>query len=282
VWVVTRNEGIHIRDKQGAIIGRIGKDEGLPPSDRGAMLHPIEPGRVLAVGSLGLHERAWCAMLDIRGDRPTVNVFHTARRVLTRDDDKDRHALDPGIVFRPHWIHAYDDGGDGITRKILIGRYAQTHEARRRPLCIELPSLAVSVSDWELSFADHFTSAAYASYKGDMLEAGDFHALWLKPPGKVWPGGEQWKHWCVSRNREGVKNGGLKKVFLRHDGWLYVPGLIWFRLDPKTMSQEKLTPDRLRPPYNNFRYFGVSAHFGLVAWKHRGPYYRVDVLGPAE
>ena len=253
VWVVTREKGISIWNENGVVIGRIG-ESGRPaaraiaarccvPSNRAMSWPPVRWGSTHAPGA------PWSTFAD---ERPEVNVFHTARRVISRGDDPDEYASDTGIVFQPHWIHEYDDGVDDGKRRVLIGRYAQTSEGKRRPLCIELPSLEVSVGEWDLTMADHLSSPSYASHNGDLLEAGDFQVTWLKAQGKTWPNGKSWRHACVPRNSGGVKNGGLRKVIVPYNGWLYVPGLMWFRIDPKTMREEKLTPGRLRPPHNGF------------------------------
>jgi hypothetical protein len=276
VWVAAHDTGIVTLNADGNRIHRLGPEQGLPPFERGAMLHPIEPGRVVAVGSLGLHARAWCAVLDVNGARPTVHVFHTARRVLG-ENEKAEYALDPELVFKPHWIHEVASGAGGERRTLLIGRYARTVDARRRPLQIEWPSLRVSVSDLELGMADLYTSAAYFSQGGDILEAGRFHVLRYPPGGNAGPAGKTNQKYCVPRNREGVENGGLLQMLVPHEGWLYVPGLKWFRLDPETLREELLTPERLSAPYSDLLYAGVSAHYGLIAWKNFGVIYKLTV-----
>lgn len=62
IWVATRSRGIWLLDTSGRIVVKIGSESGLPPSEKGLRLCPIEPGRILAVGSFGPHKRGWCIL----------------------------------------------------------------------------------------------------------------------------------------------------------------------------------------------------------------------------
>jgi hypothetical protein len=51
------------------------------------------------------------------------------------------------------------------------------------------------------------------------------------------------------------------------DGWVYIPGYHWWRLNPDTLAAQKLTranlPDSYTFPLGDI---GISNHFGLIAW----------------
>ena len=63
-------------------------------------------------------------------------------------------------------------------------------------------------------------------------------------------------------------NWSLAQQLVRHENWVYCPGEIWFRIDPATWTVEGLgggTPPNPWTLQGRFHY-GVSAHYGLVAW----------------
>ena len=80
-------------------------------------------------------------------------------------------------------------------------------------------------------------------------------------PGKKWPDGNNARRCC--------SNGGLCRCLLPYNGWLYVPGDCWCRINPETFAEEMLVPGRLPPKYS-LNLFAVSAHYGLVAWSLSG------------
>ncbi|MEA3210301.1 MAG: hypothetical protein QOE70_3358 [Chthoniobacter sp.] len=277
LWIGTRRSGVWRLDAEGRVTLKVGSDLGLPPADKGIRLYVVAPGKVCAIGSFGEHERAWCAMIETQ-PKPAVKVFHTATRVLTDADDRKADSTkDPDMVFTPAWVHLYEDA-EGQHNRLWVGRYGQTHPCRKTPLEIDLETLQVRLAPITLTDADMRSSAAYYSSKGTLLEAGDFDVAQIAPAGTTFADGKKRRAICVPRNKEGTANGGLGKILLPRDGFVYVPGVMWFRIDPQTMQTEQLTPDRLPSPGSDFHHFAVSAHYGLMGWSYRGDkFYQITI-----
>lgn len=68
----------------------------------------------------------------------------------------------------------------------------------------------------------------------------------------------------------------LRPLLLKYDGAIYNPGAHWRRIDPQTWRVERLTGSEL-PAELQFEHYGVSAHYGLVAWELGGRFYRVSI-----
>ncbi|MCI0682522.1 MAG: hypothetical protein L0Y71_10480 [Gemmataceae bacterium] len=273
VWIATRNDGLWVVDRSGTIVARIGAKEGLPPRERGVMLLPLAPGKVCAVGTSGDRGHAWCALATQPESGPaTVHVFHRCTRVWASEDEgkENDFARDPAITFRPHWMHLYQRG-KGKDPLILVGRYAATHAGRHIPLTINPKTLEVGVADFQTYFADHRVSDAYFSTNGRLFEAGSFSTHLLQP-GPADP------------NRPKVfattNNGMIRPHLLPYNGKLYLAGGLWFEIDPRTLTERQLTPQRLPGQYEGIRRHGVSTHYGLIGWddwNREGIFYQITV-----
>lgn len=273
VWIATRNDGLWVLDRSGKIVARIGAKEGLPPCEHRIMLLPLAAGKVCAVGAHGDLGNAWCAMVTQPESGPgRVHVFHRCTRVWASEDEgKERDfARDPEITFRPHWMHLYQRG-KSLDPLILVGRYAATHGGRQIPLTINPKTLEVGVADFQTYFADHRESDAYYSTAGRLFEAGSFgtHLLQPKP---------------ADPNRYKVfaptNNGMIQPHLLPYNGKLYLAGGLWFEIDPQTLTQRQLTPDRLPNQFEGLRHHGVSTHYGLIGWTdwdQEGIFYQIKV-----
>lgn len=264
IWIGTRRAGLWVVDPQSLqVIVKIGEEAGLPPSNRTMMLHPADPGRVCVIGAFGEHSRAWCALVSWTGDAAHVKVFHEATHVPTGEIPRRESPAEPDVhlVFEPAWLHEYDSGED--RRYLLVGRDAPTLEGRSRPLLIDLDLLDVRSFGHTLAHANHRYSSSYYSREGQLLEASEFHIVHRPPPGETLPGGEDWRYLCTNVTRTGL----IRKQILSFDGWLYVPGICWFRLHPDTFDEEMLVPGRLPNEYSMKR-FSVSVHYGLLAWSN--------------
>lgn len=128
---------------------------------------------------------------------------------------------------------------------------------------IDLDLLDVRSFGHTLAHANHRYSSSYYSREGQLLEASEFHIVHRPPPSEKLPGGEDWRHLCTNVTRTGL----IRKQILSFDGWLYVPGICWFRLHPDTFDEEMLVPGRLPNEYSMKR-FSVSVHYGLLAWSN--------------
>jgi hypothetical protein len=145
IWVSIPKEGIWILDTSGQIVAKIGPENGLPPAERGLLLHFIEAGRMFAVGSFGRFGRGWCAVVEFKNTEASVNVFHEAKRVPVKTDDKKEVERDPFVVFKPYWIRE----GQREGRRTLFIRRCEKKYSRHPliyPLKVDLDTLDVSIA----------------------------------------------------------------------------------------------------------------------------------------
>jgi hypothetical protein len=69
-------------------------------------------------------------------------------------------------------------------------------------------------------------------------------------------------------------------LFDPDDGYLYSIGVFWYRVKLSTLTAERLTSTQMPAPYDDCRNFGVSAHYGMVAWL-RGALRRISIAESA-
>ena len=50
------------------------------------------------------------------------------------------------------------------------------------------------------------------------------------------------------------------------DGWIYLAGTKWWRIDSKTLTAQRLTTQPLPKQYYEGMHYGVSSLFGIIAW----------------
>src|SRR5262249_37932344 len=95
------------------------------------------------------------------------------------------------------------------------------------------------------------------SLEGKLLEAGSFatHLLVPKPADPEKP-----------KAFAQTNNGMIKPHFLPHAGKLYLAGGLWFEIDPQTLKERRLTPERLPNEFESLHCHGVSTHYGLIGW----------------
>lgn len=276
VWIATIREGIWIVQPDGSIERKISQSDGLPNISKAIMLYAEKPGQVIAVGSFGSHSQAWCSRIALtEGSKVKCRVFHKATRVAQPGEKREDLEDNPNLCFKPQWLHKYDSGSN--SSYLLVGRYAPSHAGRRRPLIIDLKTLKVSVFGRDLSTADYHYSDSYFSRDGNILEAGDFGVTLLSAPGQVLDDGKEFRNLCPDRpdrNTIGHQDG-FAKMLLLYEGWLYAPGGTWWRFDAKTFEPERLVPWRLPMKFEGLRHFGLSAHYGLIAWGKT--FYRVTM-----
>lgn len=265
LWLATCHSGLWVLDADGRLVAKLAREQGLPPADAGMKLHAMAPGKVLAVGSF---ERGWCALIDYQPTWTNINVFHTATRIRTvAEGSSDARTL-PEFAFTPKWTFLYEDE-QGLRNRLIVG-------LRKNPLEINLETLQVSASELPMP-GDMHRADAYFNRRGELLQCSDFEVTHYAAPGRTLFNGETRRAFCIPRNKEGTKNGGLRKQILPYDGFLYVPGLIWYRIDPQTMKEEQLCPDRLPRLASDQDNFGVAIHYGLLGWAYGKKFYQFDV-----
>ena len=72
-----------------------------------------------------------------------------------------------------------------------------------------------------------------------------------------------------------------RSQFLIKDGKVYRPGYDWYRIDASRGRAERLNRERL--PYRHVYYcYGVSVHYGLVAWNVGDTVHQVVFGGPVD
>jgi hypothetical protein len=135
VWVSNPEKGIWVLDTSGQVAAEIDPDSGLPPGEKGLLMHTIEPGRILVVGSCGPFSRGWCSIVEFKDGKASVNVFHQARRVPTSTDDKEEIQRDPFVVFKPTSIGEYQEEG---RRRLLIGRSKKKYLLQVDPTTLDV------------------------------------------------------------------------------------------------------------------------------------------------
>jgi hypothetical protein len=274
-WIGTREKGLWVMDPDGTVLVRVGPEHGLPPCERGILIYPIEAGKVLAVGSFGHEWRAWCAIVEFADGRVRVNVFHKATTGITANYTATEAASNPSLRFIPAWIHQYHLGGDADHEVLLIGRSTEGCVPPHLPLRVDLKTLQVSVFDRELSLATR--SESYFSRDGQLLEAWLGAISLYAPPGTTFPDGRTWKRLFEPKAPE-----CLWERMLQYQGWLYVPGRPWRRVNPETWSCEAINSSEARRFEPSRARYGVSAHYGLVCWTREGAFYQVTITEPVK
>lgn len=278
VWIATRHAGLWVVSPDGKVLAKVGEADGLPPCDLRAVVHPLEPGKVCAIGTFGPQRRAWCAIAQWSAAGPKVNVFHQATKTLLVTDEQTNRA-EPDLAFLPGWTCPYRLAG---RPSLLVGRIGHTEATRQRPLVIDLETLKVSVFPRALATVEsggvhelNNYCGAYYAHEDSLLESARTLTVYA-PSDKshasalgVVQSHDQYDH-----------SFGFYRWLLLYDGWVHAPGNPWMRFHAKTLAPEQLTPQAFydHPP---IRYFGVSAHQGLIGWTESQKFYRVVIdLGP--
>lgn len=168
VWVATRTAGLWVVSLEGKVIARIGEADGLPAAEQGFCLQSISPGKVLAAGALGPHQRLWLAVVEHDAGKAKVNVFHQATRVLAVGEDSSK--VEPSVDWAgaPQWTHELQRGDKGGPRTVLVGWGWQ-----RRPLQVDLDTLKVSLYDATVSRGNRAAGWCYYSRNGRLYEMSD-------------------------------------------------------------------------------------------------------------
>ena len=240
------------------------KEQGLPEADNGIQIYAAEKNRIIAAGSFGINKRAWCALVTCEDGIGKVKVFHEATRVLQKEKWDNSNASirnSPYLCFEPSSKHLFhtDNNSDHI---LLIDGAG----SRSGALQINLDTLKVSVfKGGNIGDTDD-----HISYNGWLFWANSFDVYGRRyVPDK--------------EKEEGVTlfttNGGMGAIrfsekLIFYDGWVYVPGTIWYRFRPDTLEKEQLTPRRLHEPYNDLDCLAVSLHYGLISLN---PFIKISV-----
>ena len=296
VWAATAQSGISVISSDGDVVASIHTEQGLPPYDvvkmwsvhKGTLyrhpllLHAISPGRCLAMGRFGQEGRVWIATLSdsrLAGDasvdardssdamarRPQydVKVIHKATKLSSDGTD------DAEEIFDPVWISEYSPPGDPARRTLLVGRGQRPGERQgRRPLVIDLDTLEVRVHPGRLPA---YGDTAMLPIR-DLLASAVITGIDIFRPGSD---GE----WASKSIFSTDTNHPILPQLIRVDDTLFNPGRHWRRAN---LEEVELLNETLLPHRHAYQRFGLSAHYGLVAWNMGDRLQRVLIDEPPE
>ncbi|MGV3483862.1 MAG: hypothetical protein ACO1RT_05550 [Planctomycetaceae bacterium] len=253
IWLYAHGQGVIALRPDGTRLATFNQTEHVPGYWKGFSLLGLSPRRAIMVASFGQTNRAWCGILEVdeRGEQ-SVNVFYEAKYVAEGRQPQEA-AADLKTGFQPAWIHRLQshNGKDCV----IIGRRGLSGA-----LQIDLDTLEASISPYNIRASGRH---AFFSHDGHLLAS---------------LGGNQLVHYSPPGNDGAVRSRVLSAItpyvdqLLLHEGWLYVPGRVWLRLDPEQRVPERLQPWPTRLPvrYQSL-HGGVSAHFGLIAYDIHNP-----------
>lgn len=275
VYIATLyGNGIEVLSREGKPLLTVNENFGLPMASRfGMFLHPIEPGKVLAVSTTGEEYRAWVAVVTFDGKSAKVELIHEASKTRDHGATGIESLLDPALCFRPEVLvgHTTPDG----RRLVYIPRPGA-------PLVVDLKTNKVSVYPEHDFKPGAFPrrdppAEAFMSIDGVLWVAGserDVRAYKMK---------DQTSALLAIREPATWHSGNATSGTLaRHGDWLYYSGdYVWKRISLKSNADELIVEDpRQLPDYGSGRGWTLmnSAHYGLVAFR-AGKLYRVMLDG---
>jgi len=275
LWIVTQHSGLIVVLPTGEIVRRIGANQGLPPYDRGVVLHPIRTGAAFITGSFGDQGRGWCGVVDLQSDSP-VHVIHEAKTVpshVTRLGGSDI----ANWVFAPSYV--VEIAGDSPGQRLLL----VARDQQGPPLAIDLKTLKISRAYVEL-----YNSGSPACERDFLCYSGKGRLLQPIPAvhgGTIveLSGGSILVPHSMSRRALCERSGNR---LLPLGQWVYVPEGRghWYRIHRETfkvqpvLKKPSATEFEIRP-YTVFR---ISAHYGIVATScsdglHYRPYHQLRI-----
>ncbi len=281
LWVLTQHDGLRVVSPSGEVVYRIGERDGLPPYDRGVVMHPIQPDVVFLSGSFGEHYRGWCAIVDVRSN-PAVQVIHQATVVRPNASDFGRDLA--ARVYTPIYVHEHT-GDDPAQRLLMIGQ--------RSPSGQLLGTLFIDLQTWEVQ-ASQLTywhralnrDADFHLYSG---QGRLFYAFGTdhRPGVAEWTGPSLLDSHTLSR-RELCPGGGGCRYLLPLGQWVYVPDSFhWYRIHRDTFEEQPVLWQRFasHSVIRSTTIFRVSAHYGIVMTNchdglHYGPYRQIRIHEP--
>ncbi|MEN6404886.1 MAG: hypothetical protein ABFC77_00290 [Thermoguttaceae bacterium] len=287
LWVSKRNGAVWIVSIDGAVLAKVDASSGLPPaSPHGAVLHPLENGRVVALGSFGDPPRAWAATITYAGDKAAVHIFFEAKNAPPLGPQlSGRDAIDVGFRIGQGSVHAYQPRGVTGRPLLLVQRSCAF------PLQINLETFAVSI--FRFHDARNATHETYwYSRDGVLLEGSSSRIGVRAPQGQPWPNGKLWRPIPLSNppapnpDYDDMKppqmlrylfdNGIHPSVIDCEDGYVYYFGQFCYRINPSTWTADRLTSTLLPGSFEHCLNFGISAHYGMTAWAE-GTFYQISL-----
>lgn len=285
IWAATDKTGLILLSPDGKQLARVDKDQGLPPYGHTVVLHAVEPGRCFVIGTIFQRygdvrgARVWFASVWYRPQTGScqVRIVHRATKTADQRDAADQ-------AFFVSWTAPWTDPKDPQRRLLMVGRRSNDPQNvpkgfQRHPLLVDLDSGQVTVMPGWFPSVHSEKQARFVSIGGRILaQDRSCGPRWVIPPER----GAQTK-WTSQRllPDDKLPYSEISPWFvLCMDGQYYLPGLdTWWRFDPST-SQTRRYPvpvlDQSEPYPCVTVYYGVSAHYGVVAWNPGRTLHRVE------
>lgn len=246
-------------------------------------IHPLEPGRCFVAGRFGKDRRRWFGVIERQPLTEDRSWKFTRWHQLTKPKSATGSDDELDVIFSPTYLARFSEPDDS-RRWLLIGR---DNQASNRPLGFDIKTGQVMLFPKSLSIPrTALCEVALAvgdnrifvgeenSVRWDCRDTSDVPSLHKLSSAA---GSEQPSHDVIRQRRLWSHPYQLLSV----GEWLYQPGTNWRRINTRTWDVEELTPSRVSMRYE-FENYGVSAHYGLVAWNHGDSLCRVHVDWPAE
>ncbi len=279
-WVVTKNKGLWIMSTDGEILRTIGRSDGLPPYDVRVVLKPFAPGKATMVGVFDSPIRSWCAMIDTSAEH-CVNVFHEA---TTRHDRQPLRDLTQTLqyAFMPKYIISHKTSEEGpayflVAREdylppmLINGETLEVSEparVKRNPTAYEWDALNWNNHRWDR----HVTDCPFHSLPGDRLLIPKcriyqkYHSKERPPVVEIWQSPFQNLDKKIEYTTHCI--GATGRFVLPVRKWLYVAGDPMIRIDPETLTEEKVYKDPGSVKTGG-TFWQPSAHYGIVFAQNR-------------
>ena len=297
LWIGTRQQGITVITPSNGAHVRIDKDQGLPPYDQGMLLYPVEPGKVLAVGSFDDDRRAWCAIITCGNAGGRVHIFHQAledpaKNMVIRNDLGGGN-LGLNARFAPQYILPDPQPPAGQENSVFVSR--SSNRFGQALLRIDLKTLTVSLPDEKLERSS-VSEARFMLANGIRLQVDETSAIRWAPPGMTFAGGKSWYRLPDDLGRV------CSPYVLPIGDYTYIPGRTWYRIHRQTGLAERMdmpVPFDARVPARKPSQLesaarptlfgaademavGLSGRYGLIAWNAENKFARLRIIEPEQ
>ena len=306
VWVASAGSGLRIVTLDGEQVGQLrGSSESDPvPTDGRALppfeqmgivlrglsavtarmpmqLHALNPGRCFVTGRFGKDRRRWFGIVsrDADPDGKVGNgtsswkftLWHQATKqppneISGTDDDTQ-------LSFDPVFILDHTSPADARQRWLLLGRRTAPNQSSR-PLAFDVATGKASMFPQALCRTSESGSVQRV---GDQFVGMVSSEIFRSPIDEK----TEAKPETVYKLKAVIRPPappvlGMRGQLLLSEHWLDNPGKLWHRVDTRNWQVERLTAEPVSRRFD-FESYGVSAHYGLVAWNYGDMLHRVHV-----
>lgn len=227
---------------------------------------PLGNGQCVVAGRSGELKRLWVSLVGIDdAGRRSAELLHQARRIPVRTDE--HWISDPAFTFDPDWMALYEVESPSPRQFVVISRSSFSVDSKKlAPFLLDLRSRKVSVLPRKIAEETQRLGKEVA-IEARILKVIRDHI----------------------KQQFGTESGQVRVRFMDapHLGSYSVMPRVLFQwrndllLAPSPHSrwtQISLSPFRiarlrrdLSQPQQQYEFFGVSSHFGPVAWNTDGP-----------